>query len=175
MTDRKKPDLEENELVRRLTSDRSRSANLTVLRGYLGKSDREGYWRLYPTPDMKDFIEIAETDIVHSESLETRDNPLGGTMIWVNSDAEIIRTQTDRLGAQAGFLSGSVMGSSSAARNRAAAGPIGDAGTAISTAPCWATITLVTAWLCKTVVLDCYTEDCWSQALLCTLDGYPRC
>ena len=34
-------------------------------------------------------MEVSESDIIYSYSLESPSNPLGGTVVWVKADAEI--------------------------------------------------------------------------------------
>ena len=77
--------------------------------GFLGKSARAGYWRLYLTQKLNDYIEFHEDDVVHSQSLATERNPLGGTVIWVKRDAKLLRTRTTTVQAQAEFFRGDIM------------------------------------------------------------------
>jgi len=72
------------------------------LEGFLGRSPRPRFWRLYQTLDLKSYVEIAEDDIVHSESLETKLQPLGGTVIWVKSGARLQHTRSESKLAEAG-------------------------------------------------------------------------
>ena len=81
--------LVQDEVIARLVPDPVAPPDVIALVGFLGKSPRPRFWRLYQTLDLKDYLEIAEGDIVHSESLETKLQPLGGTVIWVKSGARL--------------------------------------------------------------------------------------
>jgi hypothetical protein len=99
-------DLEQDEVIARLVPDPAGPPDVVALAGFLGRSHRAGFWRLYRTPDLKDFVEIAEDDIVHSEPLGNNSQPLAGTLVWVAKGAEIKRTRSGT--AQAEFLQGDI-------------------------------------------------------------------
>jgi hypothetical protein len=65
--------------------------------GLLGKSPKEGYWLLYLTLDMSQWVEINEADIVYSEQLPPDRSPfgsLGGTQVFVKQNATLITSKT---------------------------------------------------------------------------------
>lgn len=99
-------DLEQDEVITRLVPDPADPPDVVALAGFLGRSPRAGFWRLYRTLDLKDFVEIAEDDIVHSEPLGSDSRPLAGTLVWVANGAEIKHTQSET--AQAEFLQGDI-------------------------------------------------------------------
>jgi hypothetical protein len=74
----------------------------------LGKSPEEGFWRLYPTPELDEYVEIAEADIVFSRPLSEAVAPLGGTAIVINASALLRGVSTDRAEARAAFLQGDI-------------------------------------------------------------------
>ena len=76
--------LKQDLLVDKLRPDPSQSPSIER-RGFLGKSDKEGYWRLYLTRGLTDYVEIADTDVVHQASLATRDDPDAGSRIWIKA------------------------------------------------------------------------------------------
>lgn len=64
-------------------------------------------WRLYLSLDFDDYIEINEgTDLLGSVSLETPQNPLGGTIVWVKRTAILRRVGVELRQVQADFLRG---------------------------------------------------------------------
>jgi hypothetical protein len=70
---------------------------LTSYIGLLGRSPREGYWLLYSTLDMSQWMEINESDIVHSEQLPPDRSPfgsLGGTQVFVKQNASLTTSKT---------------------------------------------------------------------------------
>ena len=87
----------EDQLVTHLVPDPANVPNVNVHVGMIGKSNREGYWRIYTTPKLNDFIEIHEDDIVHLEPLSSSGGTSLGTAAWVKAEATIART---RIGPQ---------------------------------------------------------------------------
>jgi hypothetical protein len=59
-----------------------------VVSGFIGVSSVSGHVRLYTDEALNNFIEIPENEIVHN--IELKDSTLGGSKLWVNSDAVFI-------------------------------------------------------------------------------------
>lgn len=113
--------LEQDEVVQDLVADAAEVPDAKMFVGLLGASAQEGYWRLYFSTDVKDYIEIRDEDILLSKSLKTEENPLGGTAVWIRSgaDLEVNRLSTSETG-DADFLTGRIT-----ARFLQGAGPSG--------------------------------------------------
>jgi len=80
-----------------------------MLKGFLGASDQEGYWRLYFTPEMVSYAEFPEEDVLRSQKLDAdRSPPLGGTLVWFKRNARLQITRTVTQEVQAGFLQGDI-------------------------------------------------------------------
>ena len=113
-TDKTKPgrpskQLRQDKLVERLVADPSNPTQAQVLLGYLGHSDRPGFWRVYSTPELgNDYIEFRERDFLYSEPLETGESSLGGSVVWLDAAAEVTRTQGSSRETQARFLEGDI-------------------------------------------------------------------
>lgn len=105
-----KHELQESEFIARLVPDPTAIPSLTVLGGYLGKSPTEGRWRLYLNTKLNLYVDIAERDIVLSQSLATEQAPLGAVRVWVRSNATLSYTSVTSRQVQAEFLQGSIMG-----------------------------------------------------------------
>ena len=84
--------LQEDGIITRLVPNPTDPPDVIMMVGFLGRSPRPRFWRLYRTLDLKDYVEIAEDDIVLTESLETKLQPLGGTVVWVKSGRARPRT-----------------------------------------------------------------------------------
>jgi hypothetical protein len=116
MAEPKKPerpgtkDLKQDEVIARLVPDPADPPHVIRLAGYLGKSARRGFWRLYLTLELSDYVEVAEDDIVHSQALASQEHPLGGTAVWIRSDATLQHVRTESRQAQAEFLQGDITG-----------------------------------------------------------------
>lgn len=131
MADQQKPkrdrgELKQDALVEKLLPDPSQRAHLAALVGFLGKSARSGYWRLYVTARLDDYLEIPDDAIVHCDSLATPQNPLGGSRIWVPRSATFDRVQTVSRQTHAEFLQGDFVSNFlSRAGRMGAGGPAG--------------------------------------------------
>jgi hypothetical protein len=115
MADEKKS-LKADKLIQKLVSDPANPPDVTVIKGFLGESHRPGYWRLYLSPDLKSYVEIVESDILHSQEVSENQSALGGTLLWVKKGASLEHTRTVSKQVQAEFLSGDVAASATAAR-----------------------------------------------------------
>lgn len=100
--------LNSDKLITALVADPAQVPNLKTRVGWMGKSSREGYWRLYFTLELNNYIEFRESDVVHTQSLETQLNSLGGTVVFLQREAELLHTRTTSTQAQAEWLSGDI-------------------------------------------------------------------
>ena len=100
--------LKEDEVIARLVPDPAAPPDVMAMVGFLGRSTRPKFWRVYRTLDLKDYTEIAEGDIVQSESLKSELQPLGGTVIWVKSGARLQNTRSESSVAEADFMQGEI-------------------------------------------------------------------
>lgn len=78
-----------------------------VLTGWLGKSTRDGRWRLYFTPQLDEYVEFKEEDVLRSQSLGSEQTE-GPTTLWVERGASLEHTRTTSRQVQAEFLGGEV-------------------------------------------------------------------
>jgi hypothetical protein len=98
----------EDSLISRLVPDPADIPNVRMYVGLLGKSLRKGYWRLYTSPQLTEFVEIREEDIVHAEQMDAAQAMPRGTAAWIKADAQLIRTQMGARQVQTDFLSGDI-------------------------------------------------------------------
>lgn len=82
--------LQQDEVVRELVPDPGNPPETRMLVGLLGASSRKGYSRLYLSLNLSDYIEIPEGDVLWAKSLQTPENPLGGSAVWVHADSELV-------------------------------------------------------------------------------------
>jgi hypothetical protein len=88
-------------------SEGAQSEGFEVLHGWLGKSDRPGYQKIYGNEEMTTFVEVKEEDIQMAKSLESSDDPMAGSLIWVSTTAEVITTSFRKTNiAERTFLQG---------------------------------------------------------------------
>ena len=100
--------LKQDELVRELVPNPTQVPNAKMFVGLFGAGAQEGYWRLYYSTELKDFLEVREEDILLTRSLKTEENPLGGTALWVQAEADIQVTRRSSRETEAEFLTGHI-------------------------------------------------------------------
>jgi hypothetical protein len=76
--------------------------------GFLGKSTQAGFWRLYSSPYLTDYIEIADSDILTSQQIDSQISPMGGSVISVRADARVVQKRVVTTEARNAFLSGGI-------------------------------------------------------------------
>lgn len=103
-------ELWQDDLVENLMPDPSQPSNAVALVGWLGKSTRDGYRRLYFTPDLDEYVEFREEDVVQSQSLGAEQTE-GSTIVWVRRDADLEHKRIVTQRAQAEFLRGDLTAS----------------------------------------------------------------
>src|SRR5215469_6884025 len=107
--DKKGPGPQEEKIFARLQAAAGQGpTGLVSFTGLLGSSSKAGYWRLYLGLDMSKYVEIKETDIVHTEQLPADRSPfgsLGGTQVFVKQDAQVTVTQCSSNTQDAGAAS----------------------------------------------------------------------
>lgn len=110
-TDGGAKELKQDRLVEKLLLDLSQEhPDVRILVGYVGRSSQPEYWRLYLTPVLDVYVEIPQDAIVHSQSLANEQNPMGGTMLWVKHDTDVVLCRRTNLRQRQGqFLSGEIV------------------------------------------------------------------
>jgi hypothetical protein len=103
----KKPD----DLVAELVPDPTKLPEVVVLRGYLGKSARARFSRLYVNLNFTEYVEVADEDVVATRALPANHNPLGGTVLWVKRNATLLRATVCSAQEHAAFLTGEITAS----------------------------------------------------------------
>ena len=116
MPNRDKPDnnpnqLKQDPLVEKLVPDPANHQPTIQLTGWLGKDAKEGTWRLYLTPQLDEYVQFAEGDVVHSQPVQASQSSLGGTVVWLKAGTVLQHTQVVKQQVQADFLSGGITSS----------------------------------------------------------------
>ncbi len=139
--------LVEDALISSLVPDPADVPHVRMYVGLLGKSTKKGYWRLYTSPQLTDFIEVRAEDILHAEQMEGAQALLRGTAAWIKADAQLTRTRVGAHQAQTDFLSGDI-----------ARGHLG--GTLGGGLGWWSWTTVLTTLVCIVVVSTVCTVNC---------------
>jgi len=99
-----------DQLVDNLVPDPSQPPTPSVsLLGLLGRSAKEGYWRLYFSSKLNRYAEFKEEDVLHSVKVPRALPPFLGmeaTRVWIRAEAEIEYTRTESRRVQAKSLQG---------------------------------------------------------------------
>ena len=101
-------ELKQDPLVEQLAPDPADPQATIQLKGWLGKGVKEGSWRLYLTPQLDEYVQFQDKDIVHTQPIAPEQSPLGGTMIWLLAGTSLQHTRVTTRQLQAGFLSGGI-------------------------------------------------------------------
>jgi hypothetical protein len=101
--------LEEDAIVSRVVPEDREASDAVLLTGFLGRSRRSGWWRLYRAPDLSEYVEFREEDVVHTEKTNSDLLPAKGTLIWLKADAAVNRQEAKSRSIAADFLSGDIV------------------------------------------------------------------
>ena len=97
---------ESDDFVARLVQDPTDPPGLQLLGGYLGASSEEGHVRLYLDEELSRYAEIPKASIRHARELSPAESPLGGSLLWVDRDAELMHGKSGAKPGAASFLEG---------------------------------------------------------------------
>jgi hypothetical protein len=95
------------DFVSRLVDDPAKPPQTTLLSGYVGASDEEGHTRIYFDPQLSDYVDVADDDVLHTEP-SGGPGPLSPTLVWIKRDAQVLHGQAGSTRQRAGFFEGRV-------------------------------------------------------------------
>jgi hypothetical protein len=104
----KKKSAKQHRIVEQIVADPAAPPDAVVLTGFPGASDREGHRRLYLTPELSSYVDIAEADVLHEEELPREQSPLEAHVLWVRGGATLRQSERSSRDVQAEFLQGPV-------------------------------------------------------------------
>jgi hypothetical protein len=96
------------DFVGKIVKDPKSPPDTILLTGYLGKSSEEGHTRLYFDPELKSYVEIPNEAILHSQQIPQEQSGLGGSNVWIASDAELIHGKVGPSRTKAKFFEGPI-------------------------------------------------------------------
>jgi hypothetical protein len=106
MAEESKPKLDS--FTSKIVGDPAKPQDTLLVTGFLGASSEHGHTRIYTDPTLDTYVDVANSDIVHSEPLAKEQSPLGGHYIWVKKNAEILSGQAGTARTKAKFLEGPI-------------------------------------------------------------------
>lgn len=102
------PNIRYDDFVGRIVQDPNEPPNVMLLSGYLGSSSEEGHVRLYLDEELGRYVEIPEKAIRHTQELPPEQSPLGGSLVWIDRDAEVVHGAAGTERRKATFLEGQI-------------------------------------------------------------------
>jgi len=114
-----KASLKQDDLIAKLVKDPKAPPDALLLSGLVGASSEEGHSRLYLN-GLDDYVEIPNDAILHTQEIPKDQSPLGGSLVWIKSDAELIHGKVGPHRLKARFLEGRIQ--QEFVRGQAAAG-----------------------------------------------------
>jgi hypothetical protein len=97
-----------------------------MLSGYVGASSEPGHTRLYLDPEFRSYVEIPNDAILHTQEIAPEQSILGGSLVWIPRNAQLIHGTAAPARIKATFLEGRLQQAYGA---MAAPGPQRQAGT----------------------------------------------
>jgi hypothetical protein len=161
-----KANIPHDDFVAKVVKDPKQPPDTILLTGYVGKSSEEGHTRLHFDPELKNYVEIPNDAILHAQEIPKEHSSLGGSHVWIKSDAELIHGKVGPSRTKAKFFEGPI------AAAAAAAGPGGGAGNSVLPA-CVVTDASVCACPGTIFVGDCPSIQCLPPTLQWTQCATP--
>lgn len=97
-----------DDFVSKVVKDPKQPPDTTLLTGYLGKSSEEGHTRIYFDPELKNYLEVPNDAVLHTQEIPKEVSSLGGSHIWIKSDAELIHGKVGPSRTKAKFFEGPI-------------------------------------------------------------------
>jgi hypothetical protein len=117
-----KGNLKQDDLIAKLVKDPKAPPDALLLSGFLGASSEDDHTRLYLTATLDDYVEIPSDAILHTQEIPKDQSPLGGTLLWIKKDAELIHGKVGPNRTKAKFLEGRIQ--QEFVKAQAAGGPV---------------------------------------------------
>ena len=127
-----KPGPKQDDLIAKLVKDPKAPPDVLLLSGFVGASSEEGHTRLYLNR-LDDYVEIPNDAILLTQEIPKDQSPMGGTLLWIKSDAELIHGKVGPNRLKAKFLEGRIQ--QEFVKAQAAAGVPGQPGVPLVTLP----------------------------------------
>jgi hypothetical protein len=103
-----KPGPKQDDLISKLVKDPKAPPDALLLSGFVGASSEEGHTRLYLTATLEDYVEIPNDAILLTQEIPKDQSPMGGTLLWIKRDAELIHGKVGPNRLKAKFLEGRI-------------------------------------------------------------------
>lgn len=98
--------LEANESVRKAYGDPASPPDGVAIVGRVGRGETDGSWRVYDSPELTTFFEIAENDVLEVEALSPDGSKSELSTVWIKASAKVNQRISASREIQASFLEG---------------------------------------------------------------------
>jgi hypothetical protein len=100
-------EFEQDLLPERLVPDPEHPRRVVAFVGFLGRSHRDGYKRLYLDEELRDWFEVEDAQILHTERVGSRESgSVEYTILWIDQRTTVERRQAQPEDLQGDFLTG---------------------------------------------------------------------
>lgn len=157
----------------KVVGDPANPQETLLLTGFLGASSDPNYTRLYTDITLDQYVDIATSDIVHTEPLPKEESPLGGSYVWIKKQAEAVQGAAGPERRKARFLEGPIAAQAAGAPGMAGGAAGGAAAPIHPTQPVFACYPTLVYQFCRThYIAQCgYTR----VPVACPPSPFPHC
>ena len=109
MAEGKQQKLRLDEFTSKVVPDPKNPGKVLCLKGFLGAASEPDQTRIYWDTSLSSYVDVATVDILHAEPLPKEQSPLGGSVLWVSSSAEVTTGSAGGQSTKGKFFEGPVM------------------------------------------------------------------
>jgi hypothetical protein len=132
MAESKQSKIRLDEFTGKVVPDPAKPGKVSCLQGFLGASPDPAQTRVYWDASLSSYVDIANTDILHTEPIPKDQSPLGGSYLWVSSSAEVTAGTTSGPSTKGKFFEGPLTSTYGSAFGTAHGGPSAAAAPALA-------------------------------------------
>src|SRR5580658_1836687 len=96
--------------VSEVVKDPKAPTGATLIFGYAGESSEAGNSRLYFDPQLSRYVDVPDESILHIQDAPAAVSPLGGSYVWIKSDAQVTYGEASARRPKVSFLAGTILG-----------------------------------------------------------------
>lgn len=86
---KRKSPLKTHDFVAALVKDETKPPKTRIISGYVGKSNKPDYTRIYLDIELRRYVDFSTEEILHAEDFRDAKSRLANVMVWVRETARI--------------------------------------------------------------------------------------
>lgn len=98
--------MSKNNFVDNIVKDPACIPETKLVKGYIGKSDKDEYIRLYRKLDLLSYIEFRKSDVIHKEELDSTKSAPGKVCVWLDACTKVSKVSVRDNDTPDKFLNG---------------------------------------------------------------------